>query len=236
MNTILIVDDDTEILELLDKFFTRHGFQVLLANNGAAMDAVFEAQLPNIIILDVMMPGEDGLSLCRRIRADKGIPIIMLTGMGEISDRIVGLELGADDYIAKPFDARELLARVRAVLRRSGEADTPYANGALPVFVFAHWQLNIARRELRSREGVLIPLSGGEFDLLLVLVEHPQRILTRDQLLNLAHGQTHDVYDRSIDVLVSRLRRKLEPDALHAPIIRTVRNNGYLFIPRVSRL
>ncbi|KAF1856009.1 hypothetical protein Lal_00000721 [Lupinus albus] len=155
--------------------------------------------------------------------------------MGELSDRIIGLELGADDYLTKPFDARELLARVRAVQRRTGAAVKAGGDEARPVIVFAGWQLDVARRELRSPDGVMIPLSGGEFDLLLVFLEHPGRILSREQLLDLCHGNAHDAFDRSIDVQVSRLRRKIEPDSKRPDIIRTVRNGGYQFSPEVSR-
>jgi len=235
VSRILIVDDDLEILALLQKFFCRHGYDVEVARDGASMWKAIERQLPELVILDLMLPGEDGLSLCQRLRAEQRVAILMLTAMGELSDRIVGLELGADDYLSKPFDARELLARVRAVLRRSGDTRPP-RDDARPLLGFSGWQLDVTRRELRSPEGVMIPLSGGEFDLLLVFVEHPQRILSREQLLDLARGHAHDAIDRSIDVQVSRLRRKLEADAKRPVVIRTVRNGGYLFIPAVSRL
>jgi len=235
VNRLLIVDDDVEILALLKKFFQQHSYDVDLATDGPSMWAALARQRPDVIILDVMLPGEGGLSLCKRLRADSNIPIIMLTSMGELSDRIVGLELGADDYLAKPFDARELLARLRAVLRRVSEAPASGNEPQRPMISFDQWQLDVTRRELRSAEGVMIPLSAGEFDLLLVFVEHAQRILTREQLLDLSRGQRHDAFDRSIDVQVSRLRRKIEPENISPELIRTVRNGGYMFTARVTR-
>jgi two-component system, OmpR family, response regulator len=233
VSRLLIVDDDVEILDLLKKFFVQHAYEVDLATHGEAMWAVIEKNRPDIIILDLMLPGEGGLSLCQKLRARTAIPIIMLTAMGELSDRIIGLELGADDYLTKPFDPRELLARLRAVQRRAGEKNLE-REPMRPVITFADWHLDITCRELRSPQGVMIPLSAGEFDLLRVFLEHPQRILTREQLIDLARGQGHDAYDRSIDVQVSRLRRKIEPDSKRPDLIRTVRNGGYVFSARVT--
>lgn len=235
MSRLLIVDDDVEILALLKKFFLQHSYDVAVAADGDAMWAAIAEQRPDVVILDVMLPGQSGLTLCQRLHSEQRIPIIMLTAMAELSDRIIGLELGADDYLSKPFDARELLARVRAVQRRAGESLPTQAEPARPVLVFADWQLDVSRRELRSPDGVMIPLSGGEFELLLVFVEHPGRILSREQLLDLCHGHAHDAFDRSIDVQVSRLRRKIEPDSKRPDLIRTVRNGGYQFSPKVSR-
>ncbi|MDH0647956.1 response regulator [Pseudomonas sp. GD03858] len=234
VSRLLIVDDDVEILALLKKFFVQQGYEVDLAADGQAMWAAIARQRPDAIILDLMLPGEGGLSLCQKVRAQIGVPLIMLTAMAELSDRIVGLELGADDYLTKPFDPRELLARLRAVQRRAGE---PLGHGepARPLIGFAGWRLDITCRELRSPENVMIPLSGAEFDLLVVFLEHPQRILTREQLIDLTRGQGHDAYDRSIDVQVSRLRRKIEPDSKRPELIRTVRNGGYLFSAKVTR-
>ncbi len=231
----MIVDDDLEVLALLKKFFVLQGYTVEVAADGAALWAALERQAPDLIILDLMLPGENGLMLCQRLRRQYATPVIMLTAMGELSDRVVGLEMGADDYLSKPFDARELLARVRAVLRRAGESRPLAGELPRPLIRFADWQLDLTRRELRSPDQVMIPLSSGEFDLLLVFVEHPQRILTREQLLDLARGQRHDAFDRSIDVQVSRLRRKLEFDTKRPAMIRTVRNGGYLFTPDVTR-
>ncbi|ROM97311.1 response regulator [Pseudomonas brassicacearum] len=235
MSSLLIVDDDLEVLALLKKFFVQQGYAVEVATDGASMWAAIEGQAPDLIILDLMLPGENGLTLCQRLRQQYPTPVIMLTAMGELSDRVVGLEMGADDYLSKPFDARELLARVRAVLRRAGESCPLTGEAPRPLIKFADWQLDLTRRELRSPDQVMIPLSAGEFDLLLVFVENPQRILTREQLLDLARGRTHEAFDRSIDVQVSRLRRKLEYDTKRPEMIRTVRNGGYLFTPSVTR-
>ena len=235
VSRLLIVDDDVEVLALLKKFFVQHAYEVDVAADGEAMWAAIAQQRPDTIILDLMLPGEGGLSLCQKVQAQVGIPIIMLTAMGELSDRIVGLELGADDYLTKPFAPRELLARLRAVQRRAGQSVSAADERSRPVIAFAGWHLDITCRELRSPEGVMIPLSGGEFDLLVVFLEHPQRILTREQLIDLTHGQGHDAFDRSIDVQVSRLRRKIEPDCKRPDLIRTVRNGGYLFTAPVTR-
>ena len=231
----MIVDDDLEVLALLKKFFMQHGYAVETVAGGTELWTAMERQPADLIILDLMLPGENGLLLCQRLRQQYATPVIMLTAMGELSDRVVGLEMGADDYLSKPFDARELLARVRAVLRRAGERRPVLGESARPLIRFAGWQLDVTRRELRSPDAVMIPLSSGEFDLLLVFVEHPQRVLTREQLLNLARGHSHDAFDRSIDVQVSRLRRKLEFDTKRPAMIRTVRNGGYQFTASVSR-
>ena len=213
MPSLLFVDDDEDILDLVTRFFSQHHYVVATAKDGQAMFAQLARQSFDLIVLDVMLPGQDGLSLCRQLRTASDIPVIMLTAMGDQTDRIVGLEVGADDYLGKPFSARELLARVKAVLRRSTlpkPVDEPAETR--PVIVFSGWKLDISRRELRTPDQMMVPLSGAEFDLLLVFVEHPQRILTRDQLLDLARGPRHDAFDRSIDVQVSRLRRKIDTD------------------------
>lgn len=242
MPHLLFVDDDEEILELLTRFFRQHGFAVTAASDGTGMFDQLGRQAFDLIVLDVMLPGEDGFSLCRRLRATSRTPIIMLTAMGDHTDRVVGLEIGADDHLGKPFNARELLARVKAVLRRTDGAQQDHGPHqgrkpaeSHPAMVFAGWRLDLAKRELRSYDNLLVPLSGGEFDLLLAFAEHPQRVLTRDQLLDLGRGRTSDAFDRSIDVQVSRLRRKLCPDPAQPPIIRTVRNGGYIFTPTVQR-
>ena len=184
-----------------------------------------------------MMPGEDGLSVCRRLRANGTIPIIMLTAKGSELERVVGLEMGADDYLAKPFGIHELLARVRAVLRRSAMPVPGSPAGGRRVFEFAGWRLDLVRRELRSPQGVVVNLSGGEFSLLRAFVDHPQRVLTRDQLLDFARGRDSDAYDRAIDVQISRLRKKLEDGGSSGSgeLIRTIRNEGYMFTPKVTR-
>lgn len=237
---LLVVDDDREIRTLVAQFLTKHGYRVTSAKDGEEMARILETGRVDLIVLDLMMPGDDGLTLCRRLRADQAMaatPIIMLTAMGEETDRVVGLEMGADDYIAKPFSPRELLARIKAVLRRSAPsamAGTGNGQATGKFQVFEGWKLDLARRELRSPDGVLVQLSAGEYDLLVAFVEHPQRVLTRDQLLDLARGRSAIPFDRSIDVQVSRLRRKIEPDASDPTLIKTVRGGGYLFTAEVT--
>ena len=233
---LLIVDDDEDILSLLTKFFRKHSYTVTVVTGGPAMFAALQEHAIDLVILDLMLRGEDGLSLCRGLRTISPVPVIMLTAMADHTDRVVGLEVGADDYLTKPFDQRELLARVKAVLRRTAARRwfaTP--TETRPALCFANWRLDVARRELRSEDKTLVVLSGGEFDLLLAFAEHPQRVLTRDQLLDLSRGAAHAAYDRSIDVQVSRLRHKLEADPKSPALIRTVRNGGYIFLPQVTR-
>ncbi|PWC34447.1 response regulator [Azospirillum sp. TSO35-2] len=235
---LLVVDDDREIRSLVAQFLTKHGFRVTGVRDGAEMMRTLDGARVDLIVLDLMLPGEDGLSLCRRLRAapqTAQTPVIMLTAMGEETDRIVGLEMGADDYLAKPFSPRELLARIKAVLRRVSAP--PVAGGAAAagtVLRFEGWSLDITKRELRSPDGVLVQLSAGEYDLLVAFVEHPQRVLTRDQLLDLARGRSAVPFDRSVDVQVSRLRRKIEPDPAEPTLIKTVRGGGYLFTASVG--
>jgi two-component system, OmpR family, response regulator len=226
---LLIVDDDRAIRDLLTKFFVQHGYRVSVAADGRAMQQVLAAGRIDLIVLDVMLPGEDGLSLCRRLRADSTIPIIMLTAKGEETDRIIGLEMGADDYLPKDFNPRELLSRVRAVLRRSTNPPAKELSTASYVLEFHGWRIVLARRQLFSPAGALVPLRSGEYDILLALVERPQRVLTRDQLLDLARGRSANVFDRSIDVQISRLRRKIEADPKEPEFIKTVRSGGYVF-------
>jgi two-component system OmpR family response regulator len=232
---LLIVDDDKDILSLLTKFFCKHSHTVTVAGDGTAMFAALDEHSIDLVILDLMLQGEDGLSLCRRLRATSQVPVIMLTAMADHTDRVVGLEVGADDYLTKPFDQRELLARVKAVLRRSASGAALSPAETRPALRFADWRLDVTRRELRSADNTLVVLSGGEFELLLAFAEHPQRVLTRDQLLDLSRGGSHAAYDRSIDVQVSRLRYKLEADPKNPALIRTVRNGGYIFVPKVTR-
>lgn len=239
MSHLLVVDDDDDIRSLLTEFFQRHSHVVTVAEDGAAMFAALEKQPADLVILDVMLQGEDGFSLCRQLRAISRVPVIMLTAMTDYTDRVVGLEVGADDYVIKPFDQRELLARVKAVLRRTSEtAAAPATGDVRPMLYFEKWCLDITRRELISENGTLVFLSSGEFDLLLAFAEHPQRVLTRDQLLDargLSYAPYDDPYDRTIDVQVSRLRRKLEDDPKNPSVIRTIRNGGYIFTPKVTR-
>jgi two-component system OmpR family response regulator len=233
---LLIVDDDEDILSLLTKFFRKHSHTVTVVTGGAAMFTALEQHSIDLVILDLMLQGEDGLSLCRRLRTTSHVPVIMLTAMGDHTDRVVGLEVGADDYLTKPFDQRELLARVKAVLRRTAAGDNLATSAdTRPALCFAEWRLDVTRRELRSANNTLVVLSGGEFDLLLAFAEHPQRVLTREQLLDQSRGAAHAAYDRSIDVQVSRLRHKLEADPKNPALIRTVRNGGYIFLPKVTR-
>ena len=233
---ILIVDDDPQLRRLIGEFLGKHGFDVALAPDAKGMDAVLDRQRVDLIVLDLMMPGEDGLSVCRRISASRRIPVVMLSAASEETDRIVGLEVGADDYVRKPCSPRELLARIRAVLRRAADrSDAPEFAGDHDIYEFADWRLDMMRRELRSPDGVLVNLSSGEFALLRAFLEHPQRVLTRDQLLDYARGRDAFAYDRAIDVQVSRLRRKLESASSEVELIKTVRNEGYVFASPVKR-
>jgi two-component system, OmpR family, response regulator len=231
---LLIVDDDKETCTLLSRFLTRHGYRVSVAPDGKAMTRVLETSRISLVVLDLMLPGEDGLALCRRLRAGSTIPIIMLTAMGEETDRIVGLEMGADDYLQKAANPRELLARIRAVLRRAGAPETARDGAINRVLAFAGWRLDATQRQLFSPTNALVPLRASEFDLLLALAERPQRVLTRDQLLDLARGRAANSFDRSVDILISRLRRKIEADPKEPAIIRTVRSGGYVFAAAVT--
>jgi two-component system OmpR family response regulator len=221
---VLIVDDDVDIREGLVEVFQRAGFAASAAKDVAAMERALALSGADLIVLDLMMPGEDGLSACKRLSGKGRPPIIMLSALGDDADRIVGLEIGADDYLPKPCNPRELVARARAVLRRGRDADTATSEAVR----FAGFRLDIARRQLHDPDGVVIPLSAGEFRLLRAFVERPQRVLSREQLLDYAFDNDSDVFDRAVDVQVSRLRRKLERPG-GAEIIRTVRGEGYLF-------
>ncbi len=234
---ILVVDDHAEIRDLLKRFLEQHGYRVSCARDGREMKRLLEHSSVELVVLDLMLPGEDGLSLCRGLRASSQMPIIMLTAMGEDMDRIVGLEMGADDYLAKPFNPRELLARIKAVLRRTGQqTDHPTDNHGVSQYQFAHWQLDTARRELVDEQGLSLSLSTAEYDLLLVFLQRPQRVLSRDQLLDLARGREAQAFDRAIDTLVSRLRRKLESDPKNPDIIKTVWGGGYMLATEVKHV
>lgn len=233
---ILVVDDHREIRELVSRALVKDGFRVSVAADGRAMRQVLADSRIDLVLLDLMLPGEDGLSLCRSVRARSNVPIIMLTAKGDEVDRVIGLEMGADDYLPKPFGSRELVARIKAVLRRSREAAASAGEVEQPrVYRFDRWRLVTSRRELVRDDDVVVPLSTGEYDLLLVFVERPQRVLGRDQLLDLARGRSVAALDRSIDTQVSRLRRKLERDTTDPHIIKTVWGGGYMFTPAVSR-
>ncbi|MDC7684723.1 response regulator [Asticcacaulis sp. BYS171W] len=228
---ILVVDDDLDLRELISGFLSQNGFEVHTAASGRDMDKVLMRGDIGLIVLDYMMPGEDGLSICKRLNQKSGPPVIMLSAKGEEVDRIVGLELGADDYLAKPFHPRELLARIRAVLRR-GEGR---GNGdKSPLTSFFGWQLDNIKRTLIRPDGVQVALSNAEFELLRVFLDRPGRALTRDQILDYLHGPNSENFDRAIDVQISRLRRKLNDDSANADgeeIIRTIRGIGYMFRP-----
>jgi len=233
---ILIVDDDAGIRELIASFLEKHGFQTDTAANPIEMRERLETETYNLIVLDVMMPKEDGLSALRRLQHDDGPPVIMLSAVGSDVDRIVGLEMGAEDYLAKPCNPRELLARIRAVLRRrqKGESAPAIEESSREGLRFASWRINLDARLLYDPDDQLIALTDGEFRLLKAFVERPRRVLTRDQLLDFARGEDTEHYDRAIDVQVSRLRRKLAEGRDGAELIRTVRNEGYLFVPAVT--
>lgn len=231
---ILVVEDDREIREMVSRFLVQNGYRVSVASDGRRMDSILASSRIDLIVLDIMLPGEDGLSLCRRLRSDSSLPIIMLTARAQEIDRIVGLELGADDYLPKPFNPRELLARIRAVLRRSATLSKGADKQAPKILSFAHWQLDLGSRRLRSPDGLRVPLTSGEFDLLVAFCQHPGRALTRDQLLDLTHGRAAKAFDRSIDIQVSRLRRKIEADPKDPLLIQTVRTGGYIFTAEVG--
>ena len=232
---LLVVDDDREIRDLLGRFLRRRGYRVTAAQDGREMRQGLADWHIDLIILDLMLPGEDGLSLCRQLRASSAIPIIMLTARGEETERIVGLEMGADDYLAKPFNPHELLARIRAVLRRAGSVSDREERTHGTVACFEGWELNLAERRLQSPEGISVELSAGEYSLLLAFIEHPQRVLSRDQLLDLSRRRATVPFDRSIDVQVGRLRRKIEVNPKDPQLIKTVRGAGYLFTPSVDQ-
>lgn len=231
---ILVVDDDHDIRNLLAEYLDRNGYRTLTAGDGGAMDRVLETTKPDLLVLDLNLPGEDGLMLCRRLRATSRLPIIMLTARGDPVDRILGLEMGADDYLAKPFEPRELLARIRSVLRRSQSLPPSLAMEPTRRILFAGWTLDIQARHLLDPRGVTVSLSGAEFRLLRIFLDHPNRVLNRDQLLNLAKGRDADPFDRSIDLQVSRLRQKLGDDAKSPQLIKTVRSEGYVLAAEVS--
>jgi two-component system OmpR family response regulator len=231
---ILIVDDDPKIRSGLTKFLTEQGLRITAAANGRDMLTKLAAASIDLVILDVMMPGEDGLSLCRKLTAETSIPVILLTAVAGETDRVIGLEIGADDYVCKPFSPRELLARVRVVLRRRGERNAGQAASKTSRLRFAGWMLDLRARTLTSATGAHVELTTGEFDLLQAFAAHPNVVLNRDQLLDLARGRASLAVDRAIDVQVMRLRRKLEPDPAAPQMIKTVRNSGYIFTPEVT--
>lgn len=229
---VLIVDDDPSLRALISGFLTGQGYEAFEADGGHKMRDVLERQRIDIVVLDVMMPGEDGLALARSLSARRNIGVIIVSALGSETDRIIGLEVGADDYLPKPVSPRELLARIRALSRRQKAGDG--AQEQASAFHFDGWKFDIVRRVLRDPEGVIISLSEGEFSLLQVLVERPQRVLTRDQLLEYSRGRDSNAFDRAVDTQVSRLRRKLSLRTA-GELIRTVRSEGYMFLPAVQR-
>jgi two-component system, OmpR family, response regulator len=234
MPHILAVEDDFGMRRLITQILQESGLHVTGARNGHEMWDALERLPIDLVLLDVMLPGTTGMDLCRTLRAKSSIPIIMVTARGSETDRVLGLELGADDYLPKPFSGPELIARIRAILRRSQMVtDEPVPRGRR--LHFAGWTLDLARRELVAPDGASVDLSGAEYDTLLAFLEHPHRVLSRDQLLELSRNRLGEVLDRSVDVLVSRLRRKIEPEPVDQPMIKTVRGTGYMFVPDVTR-
>jgi two-component system, OmpR family, response regulator len=231
---VLVVDDDDELRELLREYLERNGCRVSLAMDGREMRRILESARPDIVVLDIMLPGENGLALCRDLRARSTLPIIMLTARVDEVDRILGLEMGADDYLAKPFNPRELLARIKSILRRTRQL--PPARGPAHRVRFAGWTLDLVARELVAPDGVLVMLSSAEFRLLSTFIEHPNRVLDRNKLTDLTIGRESTPFDRAIDVQVSRLRARLRDEGREPRIIKTVRNEGYLLAPAVERL
>jgi two-component system, OmpR family, response regulator len=230
---VLVVEDDVEIGALIARYLRSNDYRVSVVTDGRGMDGLLAESRVDLIVLDLMLPGEDGLSLCRRLRSTSQVPIIMLTARGEDIDRIIGLEMGADDYLAKPFNPRELLARIRSVLRRGAQTES-VPRRSRSKLSFEGWQLDCSSRQLHDPAGVRISLTGAEFDLLKAFCEHAEKVLTRDQLMDLTHGRVMGPFDRSIDVLVSRLRQKIERNTRSPEFILTIRSGGYLFSPRVE--
>ena len=231
LDHVLIVDDDREIRDLVSSYLRKNGLRTSVAADGRQMRAFLEANRVDLIVLDVMLPGDDGLVLCRELRAGKhrATPVLMLTARTDETDRIIGLEMGADDYLAKPFSARELLARIKAVLRRTRMLPPNLQVTELgELLTFGDWQLDTVGRHLLDKDGTAVALSGAEYRMLRVFLDHPQRVLSRDQLLNLTQGREAELFERSIDLLVSRVRQRLRDDAREPTYIKTVRSEGYV--------
>ncbi|HUB62846.1 MAG TPA: response regulator [Methylocella sp.] len=237
---VLVVDDEPRIRTLLRRYLAEEGYKVSDAGDGAAMRNILEREAIDLVLLDLMMPGEDGLTLARLIRQQSQIPIIMLTGKSDLIDRVVGLETGADDYITKPFELREVLARIRTVMRRAGPRNAAAASSsaagemASEILVFEGWRFDLLRRELRRQTGEIVPLTAGEFELLCAFARHPNRVLNRDQLIDLVKGRDWAAYDRGVDTQVMRLRKKIEADPGSPSLIKTVRGAGYVFAAAVK--
>lgn len=231
---VVVVDDHNDIRDLVRQYLEQQGFKVSVAENGAALRRILDRQSVDMIVLDIMMPGEDGIALCKQIRTSTQTPVIFLTAMAEDTDRIVGLEIGADDYLVKPFNPRELLARIRAVLRRAANPSSARVSLDRRIVRIGHWRVDLGRQEISGEDGVGIPLSTAEFRLLKVFIERPGLILSREQLLDLTVGRTADIFDRSIDNQVSRLRKKIEENPKNPSIIKTHWGGGYSLCAEVA--
>ncbi|MEI7613697.1 MAG: response regulator [Betaproteobacteria bacterium] len=234
IDCILIVDDDPEIRRLLVDYLTRNQLEAFAARDGREMWQMLDRHAIDLIVLDLMLPDTDGLTLCRDLRAKSTLPILMLTARGEETDRIVGIEMGADDYLVKPFNPRELLARIKTILRRTRALPPNLRPESARFLVFASWVLDTASRLLTAPDGVATPLSGGEFRLLRLLLEHPNRVLNRDQISEMIHGREADPFDRAIDVQISRLRQRLRDDSREPQLIKTIRGEGYVLASTVE--
>ena len=231
---LLLVDDDATLRVPLAEYLSRQGFAVTEADSAARARTVLRDEVPDLVLLDIMMPGEDGLSLCRHVVEARDIPVILLTAKGKATDRIVGLEIGADDYVVKPFEPRELVARIRSVLRRAGRNGTPVEDNE--IYLFEGWQLDPLKRRLVDRDGVVVPISSAEFRLLTALLDHPRQVMDRDRLLDLVQGREAHLFDRAVDNQVSRLRRKIEVDSRCPKLIQTVWGGGYMLAADVRRV
>ena len=225
---LLVVDDDRDIRNLLDEYLTQAGFRVTTVAEGKAMHKALEQHRIDLVVVDLMLPGDDGLVLCRQLRSRSNLPVLMLTACGTEVDRIVGLEMGADDYLAKPFNPRELLARIRSILRRAQALPLNLESEEIREFHFAGKRLDVNARNIITEDGLVVPLSGAEFRLLHVLLEHPNRVLSRDQLQELVNGREAVAFDRGIDVLIGRLRKRVEDNGKEPVLIKTVRGEGYV--------
>ncbi len=231
---LLVVDDDREIRRLLEEYLEQSGYRISSVADGKSMRKVLESHRIDLVILDLMLPGEDGLSLCRELRTHSNLPVLMLTARGSEIDRIIGLEMGADDYLSKPFNPRELLARVKSILRRANSLPPNLESTDATAYRFAGWTLDVSVRNAIAPDGLVVPLSGAEFRLLSVFLEHPQRVLSRDQILELIAGRESQPFERSIDVLIGRLRKRLQDDGKEPVLIKTVRGEGYVLATQVE--
>lgn len=233
---ILVVDDNRDIREDLRSYLTEHGYRVTVGESAAAARRIIHTGEPDLVLLDVMLPGEDGISLCRSITQLRSIPIVLLSGRADEVDRIVGLEVGADDYVAKPFNPRELLARIRSIMRRTKGQNGGWATEKSRFYEFDRWTFDIAKRNLTRDDGVVVPLSSGEYQMLTIFLNRPQIVLSRERIVELSHAEGAEVFDRSVDSQVSRFRKKIERDPKRPDIIQTVWGGGYVFAAEVKRL